>query len=640
MGHAVQPPESGAHNRERQRARFGALGRILGVSIVVTDGLEWRVDRSGLQLGLGHYSALGHPEDEAEARALLDLWVGLRVPRIAPVRARRRAQLAARRPELDPLLATIDRLQAAGELLTTLPALRGPLTRAASRGVPGDLTDWPRHLQWAGAVQLAGLAPHARVTLDPDVAAELESLLSLGRKNGDALRRISAPDQSRGQLARLERALGLLLPASDRLLGLDLAARGIAQRGDAPPPSDTDAGGDDTGLALGAGEDAAAEAGEGETGDDAGSAEPDGTEHRQDPADAASTEGADLFASDRGAFVSTILPTPMPAADTIAALLQALPDSGSFPDAPPPESGPRDPAAAGPAPAGDAAANAQLLGYRHRVARHRSAIERMREVWQRVIAERLSPRPTLSRRPFPEGDALDPESLARVVAETLAGVARPNAYRRRIAAPRPGDKVGRTDYVLLLDRSGSMQGLAASAASEAALIMLEGLAGAERDILAAEHGAGIELGLGLRTALIVFDAEATVVKPLAGALDDASRQRMDAEIRSPRGSTNDGAALRAAGAELGLAGAGTGSDGETRRRIVILVSDGGSNDPAVAQAELGRLRSRGVTVFGIGLGTDDLAASFAPHGRRLDDPRQLPELLRRLIESEIPGAAG
>ncbi|MEB4613598.1 vWA domain-containing protein [Leucobacter sp. M11] len=641
MSQAPSVPESRASEWARLRARFGAVGRLLGVPITVTEDLGWELDGSGLRLGLGYYSGLGHPEDEAEARALLDLWVGLRFGRVAPVRVRRQEQLAHRRPELEPLLAAIDRIQASGELLATLPALRGPLERAAQRGVPADLTGWPRHLQWAGAVQLAALAPRHPVRVSPEVAEELTRLAGLGGGGGDALRRVAAPDAARGQLARLERALGLLVPPADRLLALDVAARGLAAEGEAQPPAPAEDGDAGAGLALGAGEAADAQAGEGEAGEEASSAEPDdGAEHRQDPADAASTEGADLFASDRGAFVSTILPTPMPAADTIAALLQALPEGSAFADAPPPEGDPRSPAAAGPAPAGDAAGAAQLRGYRERVLAQREAVDRMRQTWQRVISERLAPRPVLSRRPFPEGDSLDAEALARVVAESLAGVPRPSAYRRRERAPRRGEDAGRTDYVLLLDRSGSMQGLAADAASDAALIMLEGLAGAERDIAAAERETGAELGLGIRTALIVFDAEPTVVKPLAGALDDASRQRLDLEIRSPRGSTNDGAALRAAAEQLGVLGARLASDGEPRRRIVILVSDGGSNDPVVAAAELKRLRAAGVTVFGLGLGTDDLVQRFAPGGRRLDDPRALPEVLRGLIEAEQPGGTG
>ncbi|MBK0418159.1 VWA domain-containing protein [Leucobacter sp. CSA1] len=618
------------------RARLTAAGSLLGVRIAVTDDAEWAADETGVRVGLGFYAAQGHGPDEAIALALLDLWTSVRDPRAAPLRRRRRIALAARRPELEPLLAAVDRLQAAGELLATMPAIRGHLALAAVRRVPAELRQWPRHLQWIGALLRRSLSPGAEILSDDAVTAELRRLDELGGDSADALRRVTAPDPARTPLHRLERALALLMPPYLRLLALDAAERGIAEGGaDAPEADGADPGSElSADLAGGGAGDESAAEGEGEAGPEAESAPPDPDAQSARAGDRRDTsEGADLFAAEQAGFVSAVLPTPLPAQSLVDALPDLPVESGGSADLRPGEfSGP-----------GTGAASVAMSAYRDRVSRHAPDIERMREVWQRIIAERVAPRPVLARRPEPEGETLDTETLASTVAQVVSGVRRPDAFRRRAARLRRTRRAGSTDYVLLVDRSASMQGLPAEAAADAALVMLEALAGVERDIAEAELASGVELDLEIRTALIVFDASAVVVKPLAGALDDASRRALHAEVRSPRGSTNDGAALRAAAEQLGVV-AGPGSDplaapardGVERRRIVVLVSDGGSNDPVATAAELRRLRAAGVTVFGIGVGGDEVVHRFAPGSTRVDDPRRLPEVLGELIERELP----
>lgn len=69
---------------------------------------------------------------------------------------------------------------------------------------------------------------------------------------------------------------------------------------------------------------------------------------------------------------------------------------------------------------------------------------------------------------------------------------------------------------------------------------------------------------------------------------------------------------------------------------MIVVSDGGSNDPVAARRELRRLRDAGAHVHGIGVGDDDLASRYAPHGRRVDDPRDLAAAIEAIVEAELP----
>lgn len=634
------------------RERLAAAAALIGAPIVVTDDATWEVTSRGIRVGLGYFAARGHSESESSALALLELWGAVRFPKLAPERARRRDSILNQRPELAPLLDVTLRLQAAAELLTVLPSMREALTAAAYRSLPASLLEWPRHLQWAGLLLQTGLAGPSNVGfgggtqgVDPSVAEEWRRLQRGGAAGTDPVRRAIAPDPTRAPLLRWERVLALVLPPFDRLRALDLADRGIGQTDQHSPSSDSGGDDDEPSLddAVSAGssagdDDAEANRASDESSASAPSAPPDATSDRARAGDGQDrTEGADLFAAEQAGFVQTILATPMPAEGAL------LLDNFDLPEDARAESADVERGRA--AGSGNQSGAASALDYAQRVHDLSEAIERMRDVWARVITERVAERRLPGRRASDAGDTLHTESLAGAVAQAIAGVPRPHAFVHRESRPRRTQRAGSTDYVLLVDRSASMQGLAAASASDAALIMIEALAGAERDIAHAETQHGIDLELDIRTALVVFDAQAIVVKPLSRGLDDAVRHELVSAIRSPRGSTNDGLALHEAARQLGVSRVFAGSDaprsdvpasdGIERRRIVLFIGDGGSNDPVLAARELRRLHEAGVQVIGIGIGSDEIVERFAPTSRRVDDPRTLPEILYQLVVEEL-----
>lgn len=613
------------------RARLAAAGAVLGVPVEVHDGDEWAITDGALHVGLGWYGARGHSAAEAVALALLHLWEGPRAARLTPARARRRDSVVAHRPELAPLLDSVTRLQSARELLEAMPGLRAPLIAALTRSLPDDPDTLPRHLQWVTQLLARGMGVRSGpAPRDPLVAAELARLASAGGGERDALSFVLAPDSSRPALQRYERALVLLLPPYERLLAADLAATGLDTGAPRGAAADPEPGIDGVDGAAGAGEDAAPGA-EAEVSEGASDAAADEQERARAGEGAERAEGADLFAAEQAGFVERMLETPLPGAGAFwEAALAAETEAGRDDDAAPREPGEY-------AGGGGFAGATALHDYRARAAELGGAIERMRDVWARVITERIASRPALSRRPRPEGEELAGEALPAAIAQARAGVARPDAYRSRVQVSRRARRAGSTDYVFLVDRSASMQGRIAAAASDAMIVLLESLSAVERDIEFAERAAGTGLELDVRTALIVFDAQAHTVKPLSRGLSDAVRRELDAAIRSPQGSTNDGAALAAAGNELGLSGVRSASDaaGTARTRIVFLISDGGSNDPHAASRELRLLRRAGVRVVGCGLGTDDLRVRYAPDGIRVDDPAQLAGALHDVIAEDV-----
>ncbi|MEJ6489933.1 VWA domain-containing protein [Leucobacter sp. USCH14] len=649
-------------SRAQLRARLEAAGAIIGISVRVTDDDTWELTDAELRVGLGWYGARGHSDAEAVALALLHLWEGPRNAAVEPARTRRRNSFERVRPDAAPLFEAVHRVQSVFELLAAMPGLRTPLAAAMRRSVPDDVTAWPRRLQWVAVVLRAGIAGASdadgiAIGAVPDVQSAWRELL--GPSASDVglglFRRVMAPDANRSAVHRFERAVAWLLDVYDRLAARDALDRGLdgglggggsasddaapqtemSSRAEHPNGADADADGRD-GNDQGADEDPQAP--------DEAEASGEADDDRVRAGDGRETaEGADLFAAEQAGFMDRVLATPMPGgglSDFRGRMPERANDESPQPDSSDPPR--RIQGSSGGASGG--VADTELAEYRRRAAELADAIERMRAVWERVITDRTAPRRVASARPRSEGDDLAAESLAEAVAESLAGVPRPRAFRERALKMRRTRRSGSTDYVLLVDRSASMQGAAAEAAADTMLIMTEALAGVARDIDAAERATGSSLDLDIRTALIVFDSAVELVKPLSSGLDDSVRRAVHGAIRAPRGSTNDGAALRAAAAQLGVSGVEStagqhgpaGADvGVERRRIVILVSDGGSDDPVAAEHALRRLRHAGVEVHGVGIGPGDLESRYAPQGRTVLDVRTLPDVLQALVLDDV-----
>ncbi|WP_157487139.1 vWA domain-containing protein [Leucobacter salsicius] len=613
-GVAVGPGESAA------REALRAVAALVGIPVTVTNDDDWLLDERGLRAGLGWYARRGHSPSESAALALLQLWEGVRGPRLAPERAARARLLAVARPELSPLVAAIARAQAAAEVIAAFPGMRAALAAALHRGLPRDLSPQPHGDQWLALVLATGfgaLTEQGFTGVDEDVQYEWLGATDFGGAAGQGVRWVLRPDPDRSALERFERAIALLAPGYERLIAA--AARGLGADAAAAPPHEGGAVSDDSGAAA----DDAEAGGEGspdaEDAGEQGAAAAEPPAHARPGGGAEAAEGADLFQAEQAGEVTSFLDTPLPAEGALNAAFAPSDAEASSGDSSDVRAG-----------AGGSLAT-RASDYMARVASLASSIEHMRDVWHEVTAERVARVASFGRRPEVEGESLDTRALADGLAQVRAGVSRPRVFLQREHRTRRTQRSGNTDYVLLIDRSASMQGRPARAAADAAIVMLEGLAAAARDIAAAEAASGLDLELQLRTALIVFDARAQVVKPLSSGMSDDVRADLLAAILTPQGSTNDSAALTAATEQLR-----GGSEALQRRRIAFVLSDGGTNDAVAAEHALRRLRATGVTVFGIGLGSDDLSERYAPHGSRVDDPELLAEVISTLIARHLP----
>ena len=266
--------------------------------------------------------------------------------------------------------------------------------------------------------------------------------------------------------------------------------------------------------------------------------------------------------------------------------------------------------------------------YDNEVKRLHRQIDQMRQVFQSVLDEVVATRRGLSRRAHQDGDILDPNRLAQTVVDIKSSV-KPEAFQRYETVRGRTELNCKTDYFFVFDCSGSMSGTPAQAAANCAVIMLEGLAGMERDIRQLEEQQHIDLSdLSVRTSLYTFGTDATCHKPLSSGLSD--KQRLDiyaAVTAADAGSTAD---------YLALQKITTLPHEQDRQRIVVVVTDGASDGPDAARAAISQLRrDQNTVVYGVSIGSDAAEQLYTPNAKRINNPKDLPNVLQSFIETTI-----
>lgn len=266
--------------------------------------------------------------------------------------------------------------------------------------------------------------------------------------------------------------------------------------------------------------------------------------------------------------------------------------------------------------------------YNDEIQRFHKQIAQMRTVFQSVLNEVVASRRGLSHHSRQDGDILDPNRLAQTITDIKSGIA-PEAFRRYETVRGRTELNCKTDYFFVFDCSGSMGGEPAQAAASCAVIMLEGLAGMERDIRQLEEQQNIDLSdLSIRTSLYTFGDAAVCHKPLSSSLHD--KQRLDtytAITAADMGNTADYLALQEIAAL---------PHDQDRQRIIVVVTDGISNDPGTARAAVSQLRrDQNTVVYGVSIGSDAAGQLYAPNAKLINDPKDLPNVLQSFIETTI-----
>ena len=269
-----------------------------------------------------------------------------------------------------------------------------------------------------------------------------------------------------------------------------------------------------------------------------------------------------------------------------------------------------------------------------------SVIEELRALISRIIAKRRKPA-TRPRYPVAEGEDLaDP---AQLVADVKAGNLEPNVWETDEMSERPDKRFGEIEITLVCDRSGSMDeagGAKKIEQQKAAVMGMEALK--EFADLADEERVSLDKPLEVRSEIYSFQAGAadgTPLKAMSKELGEKDRIDIAAALGTAPGSgTNDFVPLEAIAANLS-------ADEELRKKIlegelkkiVVVFTDGGSDDAARVQKALKGLREAGVIVIGVGVTPSGVPAltTYAPEARLAETAEALPIVLGDLLKEHL-----
>ncbi len=261
-----------------------------------------------------------------------------------------------------------------------------------------------------------------------------------------------------------------------------------------------------------------------------------------------------------------------------------------------------------------------------------SVIEELREMFERIVTRRKK-RELAPKYPLSEGDSL--AYPAEAVVRTRAGESEPDVWEDVEFREKDDRLVGDFDVTVVGDVSGSMEGDKADAQRLAMTLVLEALAEFSDEL--EDRRTELAHDLHVRTEGWVFGDGAECLKALSEELSEKERVAMHKRLENPDGnSTRDFLALEKLLENL--------SDGEVERleegrlkKIVIVMTDGRSDDATRVQTTLGKLREAGVIVVGIGITAAGQSAltTYAPDAKLCGNVGDLPNILAELLKEHL-----
>ena len=267
-----------------------------------------------------------------------------------------------------------------------------------------------------------------------------------------------------------------------------------------------------------------------------------------------------------------------------------------------------------------------VIAYRNEFQEIEPLIKELREVFKKIVSKRLRERMRLSPQLQKEGEELEEGTLAEVYAESKAG-GEPRAFREMERRKREEVGYGVLDMTLVNDLSGSMEeGGKLEMDRKSKTLFLESLADFQKEIQEAEFESGMSLGLEVRTETRAFgdfgDAE---LKALSPALTEKDRIGIWKKLHRADGGTPDYLSLEAVLKEITPEYEKELKD-KTRRRVVVVLSDGASQDQERYMKNFKELEKRGIIMVDLGMLT-----SARPGAEVIDDIKKLPQAVQKVI---------
>lgn len=263
-----------------------------------------------------------------------------------------------------------------------------------------------------------------------------------------------------------------------------------------------------------------------------------------------------------------------------------------------------------------------------------SIIEELRRLFSRIISKRLK-KAQAPKYPVDEGDELvDP---AQLVADVRSGNLQPQVWEDTEIREKKGDRFGEVEITLVCDRSRSMAGQKAEEQRKSAVLVMEVLK--EFALLCEAEKINIDKPLEVKSEIYSFagrSEDKTPLKRMSAELGEAERISVLKKLYDVPGSTTDFSCLEVIDSSLNDKTKIKMKSGELKK-IVIIFTDGDSDNPAKVQGVLKSLRDSGVVVIGVGMTADGapVLSTYAPHAMVVEDVQKLPVVLGELLKEHL-----
>ncbi len=264
-------------------------------------------------------------------------------------------------------------------------------------------------------------------------------------------------------------------------------------------------------------------------------------------------------------------------------------------------------------------------------------IEELRALISKIIAKRLKPA-LAPRYPMEEGeDLVDP---AQLVADVKGGNLEPKVWETWEMKERRGKRFGEIEITLICDRSSSMEedgGKKKIEQQKSAVLAMEALKGFAD--ICDEERVNMEKPLEVRSEIYSFQSDnndAIPLKKMSKELGEKERVDICGTLASAPGSTTDFVSLETIFSGMSVELKKKIAEGEVKK-IVIVFTDGGSDDVSRVQRSLEKLRMAGVVIVCVAITESGSPAleTYKPDGRLAETAEKLPLVLGDALKEHL-----
>ena len=260
-------------------------------------------------------------------------------------------------------------------------------------------------------------------------------------------------------------------------------------------------------------------------------------------------------------------------------------------------------------------------------------IEELKNLFSRIISKRIKVA-QVPKYPVEEGDELtDP---AQLVADVKSGNLQPKVWEDTEIKEKKGNRFGEVEITLVCDQSGSMAGQKAEEQRKSAVLVMEVLK--EFGEMCEAEKINIDKPLEVKSEIYGFGAgdDEKPMKKMSAELGEAERISVLKRLYDMPGGTTDFNCLEAIDGNLTENIKNKIKIGELKK-IVIVFTDGGSDNPGRVQGVLKSLRDGGVVAIGVGITSEGtpVLSTYAPNALVVEEVSKLPIILGELLKEHL-----